>query len=64
MWRKHAGFRAMIVVGIVVVGACVVWALLAQTLVTPACDLANPPADVGPLSCPTDAPNTAGTPGS
>ncbi len=64
MWRRHAGLRAMIIVGVIIVGACVIWALLAQTLVTPACDLPTPPANVGPLECPTDAPGTPGALGS
>jgi hypothetical protein len=36
VWREGAARRATIVVAIVIVLACVVWALLAQTLVTPA----------------------------
>jgi hypothetical protein len=43
---------AAIGVAIVVVAACVGWAVLVQGLVTPACDLAHPPSNAGYLDCP------------
>jgi hypothetical protein len=36
MWRRHAAARAALVVAVLVIAACVGWALLAQTLVPPA----------------------------
>lgn len=51
MWRQRAVGWATIAVAIVLVLACVVWALLAQTMSTPACDMEHPPAKAGPLKC-------------
>ncbi|WP_290802455.1 hypothetical protein [Herbiconiux sp.] len=56
MWRERAALRAMIVVTLVVLAACVGWAVLAQTVVPSACVLSTAPADAGPLICPTSAP--------
>lgn len=36
MWRRHAARWAALAVAVVLVGACVGWAVLAQVLVTPA----------------------------
>ena len=36
MWRRHAALRAALIVAVLIVTACVGWAVLAQTLVTPA----------------------------
>jgi hypothetical protein len=52
MWRERAALWATIAVAAAVVLACVVWALLAETLTTPACDLPTPPPAAGPLVCP------------
>jgi hypothetical protein len=54
MWRRNAARWAALIVGVIVVAACVGWAVLAQTLTTPACDLPTPPSNVGYLECPTD----------
>lgn len=42
---------AAIAVAIVVLLACAGWAVLAEVLVTPACDLPTPPPNAGPLPC-------------
>lgn len=36
MWRRHAARWAALVVAVILVAACVAWAVLAQVLVTPA----------------------------
>jgi hypothetical protein len=51
MWRKRAITVASVLVTLAIVVACVVWAVLAQTLTTPACDLPTPPPNAGPLEC-------------
>ena len=51
MWRAKAPRIAAIAVAIVVVLACIGWAMLAETLVTPACELPTPPPNSGPLQC-------------
>ena len=51
MWRRNAIVLASVLVTVVLVAACVVWAVLAQTLTTPACELPTPPANSGPLEC-------------
>ncbi|GAA2222360.1 hypothetical protein N1031_02045 [Herbiconiux moechotypicola] len=51
MWRERAALWATIVVATVVLAASVLWAVLAQTLTTPACELPTAPADAGPLVC-------------
>lgn len=51
MWRAKAPVLAAIAVAIVVLLACIGWALLAEVLVTPACDLPTPPPNAGPLQC-------------
>ena len=56
MWRRNAIALASVLVTVLIVAACVVWAVLAQTLTTPACDLPTPPANVGPLDCGGTAP--------
>jgi hypothetical protein len=42
---------ASFAVAVVVIGACISWALLVQVMVTPACDIMNPPANAGYLDC-------------
>lgn len=56
MWREKAAMRATIVVTLVVLTACVLWALAAQSFVPNACELSTAPPDAGPLVCPTPAP--------
>jgi len=56
MWRHHAALRATIIAAVLIVAACVGWAVLAQTLTTPACALPTPPPNVGTLVCPNPAP--------
>jgi hypothetical protein len=56
MWREKAARRATIAAALVVVTACVVWALLAQGLTPSACTLPTAPPDAGPLVCPTATP--------
>lgn len=51
MWREKAPIIAAIVVAIVVLLACIGWAVLVETMVTPACDLPTPPPNAGPLHC-------------
>lgn len=51
MWRRTAIAWATVLVTAAIVVSCVVWAVLAQALVTPACDLPTPPANAGPLEC-------------
>ena len=42
---------AAIEVVLVVLAACAGWAVLAEVMVTPACDLPTPPPNAGPLQC-------------
>ncbi len=56
MWRSRAARRATIAVTVVILAVCVVWALAVQTLVPNACELSTPPANAGPLVCPTPTP--------
>ena len=51
MWRRKAIVLGSVLVTVLFVAVCVVWAVLAQTLTTPACDLPTPPANSGPLEC-------------
>lgn len=60
MWRERAALRATIAVTLVVLTACVLWALAAQSLVPNACELSTTPPDAGPLVCPTAPPTPAG----
>jgi len=51
---------AAIAVAVVVLLACIGWAVLAEVLVTPACDLPTPPPNAGPLHCtPTPSPTSS-----
>lgn len=54
MWREKAALWATWICGVVIVLACVLWAVAAQELVTPACDLPAPPPNAGPLTCPQE----------
>ncbi|MGA1836964.1 hypothetical protein VD659_08520 [Herbiconiux sp. 11R-BC] len=51
MWRERAAGRAALIVGVVVVAACVGWAVLAQTVVPPACDAATAVPGGGSVTC-------------
>lgn len=51
MWLEKGVTWAALAVAVVVIGACIGWALLVQVIVTPACDLAKPPANAGYLDC-------------
>lgn len=56
MWREKAALRATVVVTLVVLAACVLWAVAAQSLVPNACELRTAPPDAGPVVCPTEGP--------
>ena len=51
MWRAKAPMIAALAVALVVLLACVGWAVLVEVMVTPACDLPTPPPNAGPLQC-------------
>jgi hypothetical protein len=53
MWRRHAARWAATISAVVLIAACVAWAVAAQDLVTPACALPTPLSNTGPLVCPT-----------
>jgi hypothetical protein len=52
MWREKAARRATILVALVVVLACVLWALLAQSLTPSSCVQPTLPPNAGLLVCP------------
>jgi hypothetical protein len=54
MWRKRAARRATVVVTIVILAVCVLWAIAVQTLVPDACELTTAPPNAGPLVCPAE----------
>ncbi len=46
-----------VLVGVVILIGCVVWAFAVQSIVTPACELSTPPPNVGLLNCSTPSPS-------